>query len=414
MAPDLAEVAAPRAEHDVHSRSRRAGYNPARLFDARALVVGAGAIGQNVLQDLALAGVGHTLVVDFDAFEPHNATRSPLYPTLEEQRRWGLGKAKVVAHKARRLMTAPAPTVRYASVPIQSLGDAPFAWADLVFSDVDQPGARAYLADRSRLHGKPLVEVGFDGAEINLALFGPDADEVCWRCTNESPAGAFSCTRYALEAEAAGIIPAIQNAAAVLAGLQSECGIMWLHNEAPLRGRVVYGNVRAMTLRSVALTRDAECVLVHRNANLAGDLHLDSGATLHALLDAVQWVVGPAEVRLPDTFVVRVPCPGCGAPTDACCPEWRWLMSPRCAVCGGPFPRSAPDRAPSGVKFLMTDQRDELIEIGELSCAAAGLPAGTTVEVWPKAGDGPVLLRLQGGLDQLVEEVTTAAQGESA
>ena len=90
----------------LHSRSILAGYDPERLHEGKVLVVGLGALGQNVVQNLALLGVGQLMLVDFDSFEDHNATRSPFYPTALESARFGLGKAIVVAHRAVSIGTA--------------------------------------------------------------------------------------------------------------------------------------------------------------------------------------------------------------------------------------------------------------------------------------------------------------------
>src|SRR6516162_3801638 len=46
---------------------------------SKVLVVGAGALGNEVLKDLALLGVGHIMVVDFDVVELSNLSRSVLF-----------------------------------------------------------------------------------------------------------------------------------------------------------------------------------------------------------------------------------------------------------------------------------------------------------------------------------------------
>ena len=50
-----------------------------RVRDARVMVVGSGALGNEVLKNLALFGVGHIYVVDFDTIEYTNLTRSILF-----------------------------------------------------------------------------------------------------------------------------------------------------------------------------------------------------------------------------------------------------------------------------------------------------------------------------------------------
>jgi hypothetical protein len=49
-----------------------------KVRDARVLVVGAGALGNEVIKNLALMGVGHLFIVDFDTIEAANLSRSVL------------------------------------------------------------------------------------------------------------------------------------------------------------------------------------------------------------------------------------------------------------------------------------------------------------------------------------------------
>ena len=71
------------------SREKAAGYDPELLRGARVLVGGAGAGASNAAMALGLSQVGELMLVDFDEFESHNATRSPLYPTEQEQAEYG-------------------------------------------------------------------------------------------------------------------------------------------------------------------------------------------------------------------------------------------------------------------------------------------------------------------------------------
>ena len=54
-----------------------------RLLRARILVVGAGAIGNEVLKNLALIGVGAVHVLDPDFIEESNLTRSVLFRDVD-------------------------------------------------------------------------------------------------------------------------------------------------------------------------------------------------------------------------------------------------------------------------------------------------------------------------------------------
>ena len=253
----------------VFSRERLAGYDPDVLDDSTVLAVGAGALGENTLLTLALSGVGELRIVDPDTFELHNQTRSPLYPTPLEQVTIGLEKVRVSAARLLPLMTAGRPRVQFAVARIQELGLGAFVGVDAVVSSVDNARARGYLADATRLLALPLIEAGFEGPEVSLTCYPPAlgpaaAEEPCWRCSHEEMAGAFSCRFTAERAEREGVIPAIQAAAATLAGMQAEATIMALHGQYPLGRRVLDLNIRTGRSRLTTLVTDPLCAGAHR------------------------------------------------------------------------------------------------------------------------------------------------------
>ena len=69
-----------------------------RVKNARVLVAGCGALGNEVVKNLALFGVGHIYVVDFDRIELSNLTRSVLF--REEDAHNHSYKAEIVAKRA--------------------------------------------------------------------------------------------------------------------------------------------------------------------------------------------------------------------------------------------------------------------------------------------------------------------------
>ena len=68
---------------------------------AKVMVVGAGALGNEVLKNLALFGVGNIVIVDFDTIEYSNLTRSILFRESDADK--GLYKAEVAAKRIKEI-----------------------------------------------------------------------------------------------------------------------------------------------------------------------------------------------------------------------------------------------------------------------------------------------------------------------
>lgn len=399
---------------DIHSRSVLAGYDPDRLRAGKVLVVGLGALGQNVTQNLALLGVGQLMLVDFDVFEGHNATRSPFFPTRAEVARLGSGKAAIVAHRAAQASTAQAstgeastgeaPAVYYSRELVQVLGDGAVSWAKVVVAAVDSMAARAWLAERCRLLARPMVEGGFSGPGFNLSAFGPAAGAVCYRCGRPERESSMSCTMYARAAEKARIVPAIQTTAAVLGGYQAEQVVQLLHDRPERFGRRSYGDVRRETLRTAELSPDDQCPGIHEPEPLLGTVpDLGAAPVLRDLVAAVEERFGPAKMQLAEPVITNISCTECLTPCLVQATESSWLAAPRCEECGGPWPRTATFAPDSAMKIDTGDRLSD--ELGGTPLARIGLRSGASVSA--TLGDGRSgLLRIAGSILAHVDRAT--------
>ena len=324
-----------RREPDRQSRARRAGYAPEVLAQATVLVVGAGALGQNVLLNLGLSGVHELRVVDGDIFEDHNLTRSPLFPRAEGVHAAGLAKASAVGGELVRLHTAEAPAVRVADAWIEEMGLGAFEGVDVIAACVDSLEARAYLAKVALLLGLPIVDGGFSGPNIGMTAYPPRDDPTdgpCWLCGGLPMPGAFSCRQFAEYAAAAGVIPAIQNGAAALGALCAEAIVGALHGKLTEAKRI---SLDIRTGESLVFTPGPgpACAPWHRRLPppVRGKLGVD--ATPAEVL-AEHCPEEGALLVLPETFVEWAPCPECHAGCDVDTPTYRWRRDPRCQDCG--------------------------------------------------------------------------------
>ena len=87
-------------DEDRYSRLRLIGWwDQERIKNAKILVVGAGALGNEVLKNLALLGLGKIFLIDFDLIQNSNLSRSVLFRAEHA----GQSKAKVAAKMAMEL-----------------------------------------------------------------------------------------------------------------------------------------------------------------------------------------------------------------------------------------------------------------------------------------------------------------------
>ena len=88
-----------------------------KLTKSRVLVVGAGALGNEIVKNLALVGVGNITIVDMDLIEHTNLSRCVFFRDGDE----GKFKAEVLASRAEELN----PEIAIDSIPkpVQFLGD---------------------------------------------------------------------------------------------------------------------------------------------------------------------------------------------------------------------------------------------------------------------------------------------------
>jgi adenylyltransferase/sulfurtransferase len=196
-----------------------------KLQEAKVLVVGAGAIGNEVVKNLVLVGVGHIDVCDMDTIENSNLSRCVFFRVDD----LGLYKAEVLASRASELDS----NIHLTSFrePVQRLGVGKIQDYDLVIGALDNREARAWVNQACRKLGKAWIDGAIEGLRGIVRFF--DSDGPCYACTltdedYKTMSHRRSCALLAPEDLLAGKTPTNATTASLVAGVQVQEAIKFL------------------------------------------------------------------------------------------------------------------------------------------------------------------------------------------
>lgn len=149
-----------------------------KVKDARVMVVGAGALGNEVLKNLALFGVGNIVIVDFDRIEHSNLCRSVLFRAEDaENMRF---KADVAAQRIKEIN--PGINVHSISGDIGTdVGLGIFRKMDAVIGCLDNRYARFLINRNCFRANKTWIDGGIENLEGNVRMFKPGVN--CYECS---------------------------------------------------------------------------------------------------------------------------------------------------------------------------------------------------------------------------------------
>lgn len=211
-------------------------WDQSRLKNARVLVAGAGALGNEVIKNLALLGIGHLAVADMDTIEISNLTRSPLFRESDA----GQPKAECAARAARDLYPAIDARALVGNITAD-LGLGWVRWADAVIGALDNREARVFINSACARVGKPWIDGGIEVLQGVARGFHPPQtacyectmSEVDWQVINRRR----SCSMLARRALAHGGTPTTPTTASVIGAIQAQEVVKLLHGMPALLGR---------------------------------------------------------------------------------------------------------------------------------------------------------------------------------
>ena len=304
------------APEDRYDRFRLISWwDQERLQQARVMVIGAGAIGNEVIKNLALLGVGKIYIVDMDRVERSNLSRSVLFRPEDE----GTYKARAAARGAARINPDVTASALVGNV-ISDVGLGLFRHVDVVIGGLDNREARVAINQKCWLAGTPWIDGGIEVLHgVARGFFPPEGP--CYECTMTEQDYLLleqrrSCALLSRQEMEQGKVPTTPTTSAVIAGIQVQEALKLLHgqNQMPLlKGRGYVFNGLSHDSYVVEYTARKDCP-AHETAaeTVCFDEARTDELTLGELLERVRAYCGPeALVELNHDLVIRLYCNRC-------------------------------------------------------------------------------------------------------
>ncbi|MCA9104598.1 MAG: ThiF family adenylyltransferase [Pirellulaceae bacterium] len=313
-----------------------AWWDQEKLARAKVLVVGAGALGNEVLKNLALLGIGHIYVIDFDRIETSNLTRAVLF----RHRDCGRSKAETAAAALVDLNPDCRVTGWEADV-INDVGLGLVREVDVIIGCLDNREARLWVNRLSWKAGVPWIDGGIQEINGVVKVFQPP-NSACYECgMTENDYRLinlrYSCPLLKRDDILAGRVPTAPTISSIIAGVQTQEALKLLHGLKVDAGSILVFNGATNQSYTTAIQRKEDCL---SHESWGDPIASGLSAETHRVSDLLNWAGetygGDSWVlHLDRDLVVAMACPECGQRQEQLRPMSSLSVSQgHCSNCG--------------------------------------------------------------------------------
>lgn len=310
-------------------------WDQALLSRAKILVIGAGALGNEVIKNLALLGIGNVAIADMDSVELSNLSRSVLFRETDE----GQSKSECAARSARNIFPAMNVIAIHGNI-LAELGLGWFRWADAVIGALDNREARVFVNSACARVGRAWIDGGIEVLNGIVRGFAPPRT-ACYECTMSKVDWDLlnkrrSCSLLARRALAQRGTPTTPTTASVIGAIQVQEIVKWLHGKGALFGRGFVFDGSEHSSYAINYPVDPECPWHEEPAPVETMPRFSSETKLSDIWsEAEQRLGGVDAIEFAREIVERLECPACGRRERVFRPAESVLNEKlRCASCG--------------------------------------------------------------------------------
>ena len=283
-----------------------------RLSNARVVVIGAGALGNELLKNLALLGVGNIFIADLDRIEKSNLSRSILYRESD----CGRMKADVAAERASEIYSGLR-TQSFVGNVVHDLGLGLYRWADVILGGLDNREARVSINRSAARVGKVWIDGAIERLDGVARVFDASTGP-CYECTMSDVDWKMlearrSCALLTREEMDQGKVPTTPTTASVVAGIQTQEAVKLIHGMQTLSGQGFVFDGMWHQSYVVNYSRLDDCP-AHESFDAVEELPLKVAETrVGDFLDRVRRDAGPqAVIEVNSDLLESLTCMSCG------------------------------------------------------------------------------------------------------
>jgi adenylyltransferase/sulfurtransferase len=281
--------------------------------NATVLVVGAGALGNEVLKNLALMGIGNIFIADFDTIEDSNLSRSVLFRASDRGRR----KVDAAAEGVKALNPDVKVKAWHGNINFE-LGLGVFRHVDAIIGCLDNREARLSINRFSWAVSKPWVDGAIQELMGIVRVFWP-GQGACYECTlteldYQIINLRYSCPLLARQNILQGKVPTTPTSASIVAAFQTQEALKLIHNMEVQPGQALMINGLTNDIYTTEYPVKADC-LSHSRLEPIVEIPgaTAEGTTLAELLAIARQQLGQESILEFDSeLVVAMHCPHCG------------------------------------------------------------------------------------------------------
>ncbi|MEH2165137.1 MAG: ThiF family adenylyltransferase [Nostoc sp.] len=361
-------------ESPFDRQTRISWWDQEKLRNAKVLVVGAGAIGNETLKNLALLGIGNIYIVDFDTVSTSNLSRTVLFRKTDK----GKQKAEVAAIRTKELALQEDACVHwFHGDAVWELGTGVFREMDVVLGCLDNVETRFFVNRQCWLANTPWIDAGIYELGGHVTVFTPP-EPPCYECgvSNEQRAAArkrYSCDDFKRTLLEEGKMPTVQVTSSLVSAIQVQETLKLLCGQRVESGKKIYFQGKVNDFDILNLPKNHNC-FGHVSYPEIISLPLTNSIKLREFLEFVSkeqlsGLGATLDYRGDRTFVVSVVCKSCGKSIKLNKPSFRIFdVETICANCQGGVVNNLVQSEQVSVKqtiaeFNLAQTSDELLNI---------------------------------------------------